>query len=145
MTGWAVIDPNGTSRSIVAAGHVRTKGPGMHERLAEIRGALAAVIAEHGPDVLAVETPFLGRNPKTALAIGMARGAVLCAAGSSGLEFAEYAPATVKKSVVGRGSASKEQVAAMVVAILGLAEAPRPEDVTDALAVALAHAHRHPG
>jgi crossover junction endodeoxyribonuclease RuvC len=67
------------------------------------------------------------------------------AAGEAGLPLSEYAPAVIKKAVVGRGGAAKEQVAAMVRVLLGLAESPKPADVTDALAVALAHAHRGGG
>jgi crossover junction endodeoxyribonuclease RuvC len=72
----------------------------------------------------------------------MARGVALFVAAEQGIAIHEYTPATVKKAVVGNGNASKEQVAAMVRVILGLAETPKPADAADAIAIALAHAHR---
>ncbi len=142
ITGWGIVDVNGNAVRLVAAGYVKTKGPEMANRLAEIQTAIADVIARHTPGGLAVETPYVGKNPRSALAIGMARGAALVAAALADMPVHEYPPSTVKKSVVGRGGASKEQVSAMVRVLLGLQAVPEPADVTDALAVALAHAHR---
>ena len=116
----------------------------MPVRLRELRDGLVEILQEARPGVVSVERPFLGRNPQTALAIGMARAVALLTAADLGSEVHEYTPAMVKKAVVGRGGASKEQVAAMVRVILGIDETPRPADATDALAVALAHAHRAP-
>ncbi len=142
VAGWGVVQVKGNANRLVAAGAIRTRGKTMALRLAEVRAGLAEVIATHEPTVVAVETPFIGKSPKSALAVGMARAAAMIAAGDAGLEVHEYPPATVKKAVVGRGGASKEQVAAMVRVLLGLATTPEPEDATDALAVALAFVHR---
>ena len=98
------------------------------------------LIAEHGPDVVALEESYVGADARIALSVGQARGAVLVAASSVGVECAEYAPARVKQSVCGYGRADKEQVAKMVKAILGLDEVPAPNHAADALAVAICHA-----
>src|SRR5262245_5999950 len=96
----------------------------------------------HRPDVVALETPFVGRNVRAALRIGEARGVILLAAAEEGVPVHEYAPAEVKRSVVGHGGASKPQVASMVQAWLGLPAPPRPADAADALGLALCHAQR---
>ncbi len=142
VAGWGVIERRGNALHLVAHGTVRTRGPTMAQRLLEVHDGLRAAIAEHAPDALAVETPYVGKSPTAALAVGMARGIALLLAAANGLPIDEYPPAIVKKAVVGNGNASKEQVAEMVRVLLGLQEAPKPADVTDALAIALAHAHR---
>jgi len=114
----------------------------MAPRLRTLADGLREVIAEQRPTAIAVETQFFGKSAASALAVGMARGVALLVAAESDVPVHEYTPATVKKAVVGNGNASKQQVAAMVRVILGLAETPKPEDVTDAIAIALAHAHR---
>lgn len=140
--GWGIVDRRGNRCHLVAFGAIRTRGPEMHERLHEVFRGLLAVVAEHAPHVVAVERPFVARNPQTALSIGMARGTALLVAADGGLPVHEYTPAMVKKANVGNGAAGKHQVAAMVRAQLGLTEVPKPEDASDALAVALTHAHR---
>lgn len=142
VAGWGVVDRSGSSCRLVAYGTIRTKGPEVAQRLVEVFRGLREVLAEHRPHVIAVERPFVARNPQTALSIGMARGAALIAAGEVELPVHEYTPAMVKKANVGNGNAGKHQVAAMVRAQLGLTETPKPEDASDALAVALTHAHR---
>ena len=145
VAGWGVVEVRGSSARMVAAGAIRTRTTSVAERLVEIRDALQAVISEHAPDVVSVETPYFGKNATSALVVGMARGIALLTAADAGLPVHEYPPATVKKAVVGRGSASKAQVAAMVRVLLGLRDVPGPADVTDALAIALAHVHRSGG
>jgi len=103
----------------------------LHERL-------SALIERYQPDVAAIEGIFYCKNVKVAIALGEARGAALCACASAGLSVYEYAPRLVKKGVVGSGKASKEQVAHMVKAILGLDHEP-PPDAADALAIAMCH------
>jgi crossover junction endodeoxyribonuclease RuvC len=109
-------------------------------RLKTIYDGVAALVAEHGPDAVALEESYVGADARTALFVGQARGAVLVAAANAGVGCAEYAPAVVKQSVCGYGRAEKTQVQRMVKVILGLPELPRPNHAADALAVAICHA-----
>ncbi len=142
VTGWGVIEHGGNRSRLVACGAVKTTSKNMAGRLAEVYAVLHDVVREHAPTTLAVERQFFGVNANSALVTGMARGVAILAAGQAGIAMHEYPPATVKKAVGGNGNASKGEVARMVRLLLGLAEAPEPEDVTDALAVALCDAHR---
>jgi len=145
VAGWGVVDVIGSKARLVSAGAIRIKAKDIPARLVELHKGLAEVIRESQPSCASIETPFFGKNASSALVIGMARGIAVLAAAEAGLPVHEYPPATIKKAVVGRGGASKEQVAAMVRVILGLREVPKPADVTDALAIALAHVHRSGG
>jgi crossover junction endodeoxyribonuclease RuvC len=109
-------------------------------RLKTIFDGVQALIAEHAPDAVALEESFVGADARTALSVGQARGAVLVAAATAGIECTEYAPARVKQAVCGYGRAEKEQVQRMVKAILGLDAPPTPNHAADALAVAICHA-----
>jgi crossover junction endodeoxyribonuclease RuvC len=109
-------------------------------RLRMIFDGVRGLIDLHAPDVVALEESYVGADARIALSVGQARGAVLVAASSAGVECVEYAPARVKKSVCGYGGADKEQVARMVKVILALDEPPRPSHASDALAVAICHA-----
>ncbi len=109
-------------------------------RLKTIFDGVQALIAEHGPAAVAVEESFVGADARTALSVGQARGAVLVAAASVGVECAEYSPARVKQAVCGYGRAEKAQVQRMVRAILSLDALPTPHHAADALAVAICHA-----
>jgi crossover junction endodeoxyribonuclease RuvC len=109
-------------------------------RLKTIYDGVAALIAEHAPDAVALEESIVGADARIALSVGQARGAVLVAAANAGVECAEYAPARVKQSVCGYGRAEKAQVQRMVKAILGLKQLPTPNHAADALAVAICHA-----
>ena len=113
-------------------------------RLRRIYEGVAALIAAHEPDAVALEESFVGADARTALSVGQARGAVLVAAAGAGLDCAEYAPSRVKQSVCGYGRADKEQVGRMVKAILGLDAIPTPNHAADALAVAICHAMAPP-
>ena len=110
-------------------------------RLAEIARSLGEVVRELEVSALAVEDVFSMINPRSALALAQARGIVLAVAGMAGLKVYSYAPAMVKKTVTGRGRASKDQVARMVQVLVGLRQVPQA-DAADALAVAITHAHR---
>jgi crossover junction endodeoxyribonuclease RuvC len=112
----------------------------LEARLLTIFEGVQELIAQHGPDVVALEESYVGADARIALSVGQARGAVLVAASSAGVACAEYAPAHVKQAVCGYGRADKGQVQRMVKAILGLAEPPRPHHAADALAVAICHA-----
>jgi crossover junction endodeoxyribonuclease RuvC len=98
------------------------------------------LVAEHAPDAVALEESFVGADARIALSVGQARGAVLVAAASAGVECAEYAPARVKQAVCGYGRAEKGQMQRMVRLILGLESEPKTTHAADALAVAICHA-----
>ncbi|HEY5661725.1 MAG TPA: crossover junction endodeoxyribonuclease RuvC [Gaiellaceae bacterium] len=109
-------------------------------RLKTIFDGVAGLIEAHRPDAVALEESFVGVDARTALSVGQARGAVMVAAASAGVECAEYAPARVKQLVCGYGRAEKQQVQRMVTAILSLEAPPTPSHASDALAVAICHA-----
>ena len=127
--------------SHIANGQVRTDTKAaLPARLAQLYDALAAVIAEYGPEAAGVEEVFVNDNPRSTLKLGQARGVVLLAAARAGLEAGEYAPTLVKKAVVGTGGASKDQVHAMIGRLLPGTKIAGA-DAADALAVAITHAH----
>lgn len=143
-TGWGVIRAEGSRISHVANGQIKTdaKTP-MAERLAYIDTVLAAVIADHGPQVAAIEEVFVNENPKSTLKLAHARGVSMLGCARGGISVTEYSTRLVKKAVVGTGAASKEQVQAMLRVLLPAAKVSGP-DAADALAVAICHAnHRH--
>ena len=126
----------------VAYGVLRTPSDQpMPARLLTLYEGVRALIAEHRPDVLAIEQLLFGRNVTTALAVGQARGVVLLAAAQAGMPVAEYKPAQVKEAVVGYGKAEKQQMQEMVRLLLRLPAVPHPDDAADALAVAICHVH----
>ncbi len=114
------------------------------QRLRTIFAGVAALVAEHAPDAVALEESFVGADARTALFVGQARGAVLVAAALAGLECTEYAPARVKQTLCGYGRADKGQVQRMVRMVLSLPAEPVSEHEADALAVALCHALSSP-
>ncbi len=111
------------------------------QRLAEICKSLTEVVTEFQPEQVAIEDVFSRINPRTALALAQARGAIVAVAGIAGLPVFSYPAPQVKRSVTGRGRASKEQVAKMVAVLAGLSLPPQT-DAADALAVAITHAQR---
>lgn len=145
VAGYGVVRSAGGRMQLVAAGAVRAKrGMKLAERLRLIHDGLAKVIDETKPEIAVVEQPFVGENMATAIAIGEARGVALLACSAAGIQVEEFSPSEIKRSVVGSGSARKEQVALMVKAMLGLAAPPEPLDATDALAAAICYIHRAP-
>src|SRR6185369_664262 len=110
------------------------------QRLARLADQLEALFAEHHPDAAAVEEVFINKNPQSTLKLGQARGVALMCAARAGLAVGEYAPALVKKAVVGTGGADKVQIHAMIARLLPGAKIAGP-DAADALAVAITHAH----
>lgn len=140
-TGWGVIDCAGVRLSYVASGVIRPKRTDAHAaKLTTIFDGLKARLAEFAPDQAAVEETFVNASPRDALVLGQARGVALLAPAICGLPVAEYAANSVKKSVVGRGHADKQQVAAMVKVLLPKCGDPTA-DAADALAIAICHAH----
>ncbi len=126
----------------IAFGVVTTEAAtSMPLRLSRLHTALADLLALHRPETAAVEKLFFQKNVSTALAVGQARGVALLALAQAGVPAAEYSPREVKLAIAGYGGAGKRQIQAMVRALLGLAEPPRPDDAADALAVAICHLH----
>ena len=109
-------------------------------RLKTIFEGVQGLVADFGPDAVALEESFVGADARTALSVGQARGAVLVAAALAGVGCAEYAPSRVKQAVCGYGRAEKAQVQRMVQSILRLEKVPTPDHASDALAVAICHA-----
>jgi len=116
----------------------RARDP-LPSRLLVIHEGIAALLARHRPDMLAVESVFYARNARTTMVMSHARGVVLLAAEEAGVPVTEYTPAMVKKTVVGRGAALKPQVGYMVAQLLRLRQAPAPADAADGVAIALTH------
>jgi crossover junction endodeoxyribonuclease RuvC len=142
VTGYGFIEAGpGKVRSLLHGTLRPRRGLALPDRLHAIYGDLAALIAEHEPDVVAVETAFYHKSARSTLVLGHVRGIVLLAARQAELPVQEYAPREIKLAVTGNGGASKEQVAFMVRGMLGLRETP-PLDAADALAAALCHWHR---
>jgi crossover junction endodeoxyribonuclease RuvC len=140
FTGFGIIDVQGENAALVRQGVIRTGKGEFTERLGVIFSELRTLIEEFAPAEVAVETVFVAHNAASALKLGQARGAAVCAAISMGLPVAEYSPRSVKQAIVGRGGADKVQVQHMVTVLLRLQETPA-EDAADALAVALCHQH----
>ena len=109
------------------------------ERLAWLHERVDALIADLAPEVVAIESPFVSRNVKAAVALGQAQAVVMIAAASRGVEVATYSPSAVKKSVTDHGGSSKKQVQGMVQTLLDLSDPLEPADRADALAVAICH------
>jgi len=124
------------------AGAIRLhkKNP-LSERLFQVHQTLCAELERWRPDVVAIEEVFYSVNAKSALKLGQVRGVALLAAAQLHLPVAEYAPLSIKSSVVGYGLAKKEQVQFMVARLLDLPELPEPPDAADALAIAICHLH----
>jgi len=144
ITGYGVVirDHDGLL-SLVECGVIRTSSRApLPERLRSIFEGVSALVEEHRPDAVAVEGVFFGKNVRTAVVLGHARGAVLVAAALGEVEVAEYPPAEIKSAVGGTGRATKDQVGFMVQRLLRLREPPRPDDAADGVAVALCHHFR---
>lgn len=112
-------------------------------RLKAIYDGITQLINEYKPDFMSVEELFFNNNAKTAIAVGQARGVIILAAVNAGVPIFEYTPLQVKQAIVGYGRAQKNQVQQMVKAMLGLPSVPKPDDVADALALAICHGHSY--
>jgi crossover junction endodeoxyribonuclease RuvC len=140
-TGWGIVTIEGSRLSYIACGAVEPSPKAdLADRLAAIHEGLRQVIHDHAPDEAAVEETFLNKDPRSTLKLGAARGVAMLVPAQAGLKVAEYAPNQVKKSVVGAGHAEKEQIRMMVKVLLPKAEF-RTDDMADALAIAICHAH----
>jgi crossover junction endodeoxyribonuclease RuvC len=142
ITGYGVVDGTGGKVRYVDSGAIRVSArQALPAKLYSIFSALREVIEKNQPECVAIENVFYAVNAKSALKLGHVRGVAMLAASSSGLPVAEYAPLTIKSSVVGYGRAEKSQVQDMVARLLNLKEKPEPPDVADALAIAICHIH----
>ncbi len=140
VTGYGVIRAEGAAPpALLECGVIRTAAERpLPERLEDIFEGIRELCARHRPDTVAVEDVFYGRNVRTTIVLGHARGVILLAARQAGAAILEFPPAEIKKAVTGAGAASKEQVAFMVTKLLRLREAPSPSDAADGVAAALA-------
>lgn len=136
VTGIGVIERG----RLVEARQLQLGDGAMPARLGAIFDGVRAVIEEFAPEVVAIETVFVSRNPQSAIKLGQARGAAICAAVQKGLAVHEYPPRLIKQAIVGRGAADKTQVQHMVRALIG-GDRSYGADAADALAVALCHWH----
>ena len=140
VLGYGLIESRRAEMSLVHFATIKCKARSdMSERLLFLYDELTAVVLKYKPDVLAVETPFVGENVKSALAIGKAQAVVLLIAAQNKKPIYEYSPAQIKHHVADYGASSKEQMQEMVKMLLGLGEVPQPNDAADALAVAICH------
>ena len=144
-TGYGCVETDGSRHRLVACGAiVVSPRSGFPAQLLGIHQRLSSLLAECRPDCVAIESLFYAVNVHSALKLGHARGVAVLAAVQGGYPVAEYAPAEIKRAVVGYGRAEKHQVQEMVKLLLGLPEVPEPDDAADALAVAICHIHGTP-
>jgi crossover junction endodeoxyribonuclease RuvC len=145
-TGYGCVETIGGRHHLVICGSISAPARATFpDKLKHIHAGLAALLARHRPDCVAVENIFHAKNVRSALKLGHARGVALLAASEAGLAVIEYAPAEIKRAVVGYGRAEKPQIQEMVRLLLGLDATPSPHDVADALAVAICHVHSSTG
>ncbi len=141
FTGWGILESEGNRLHHVANGVIKTLSTNeLPQRLVEIHDGIRAVLGDYQPDEAAVEITLANKNPSSTLKLGMARGIALVTPALMGLPVGEYLPMIVKKSVVGTGHATKEQVLMMVERLLPGCKATST-DASDALAIAICHAH----
>ncbi len=140
VLGFGVVDAGPGGARLVECGVLSTKARDpLPSRLRLIHDGVAQLIARHRPDALVVESVFYARNARTTMVMSHARGVILLAGEEAGVPLAEYTPAMVKQTVVGRGAALKPQVGYMVAQLLRLRAPPTPHDAADGVALALTH------
>ena len=137
-TGWGVVDSDGHNFEVAGYGCLLTpKEELLPVRLLSIYKGIGSLVDRYSPGLMGVEQIFFARNVKTAIAVGHARGVCLLVGGERGISVEEVTPLQVKSFIVGYGNATKEQVGIMIKSILGLPLIPEPDDVCDALAIAV--------
>ena len=142
ITGYGIVDHIGSKLVSIEYGAITTdaKTP-FPKRLTEIGDQLSAILHAFKPDHIVIEDLFFNTNTKTAIQVAQARGILIYIAEKFGKQTFSYTPVQVKSSVCGHGRAEKHQVQFMVQKLLNLKEKPKPDDVADALAIAICHAH----
>jgi crossover junction endodeoxyribonuclease RuvC len=138
-TGFGLINNAPDRITYMHSGYFKIKGDSLAQRLGNIYQHIEELIRQYQPEQMGIEQVFMSRNADSALKLGQARGAAICAGHIAGLKIAEYAPREIKQAIVGTGSASKDQVQHMVRHLLGLRE-PLQSDESDGLAIAICHA-----
>lgn len=138
-TGYGVIDSDGLRHQYVTSGFISIRGEELPDRLGSIFNEISQVIEKWQPQSMGIEQVFINRNVDSALKLGQARGAAICAGINTGLDVGEYSPRAIKKAVVGNGSADKQQIQQMMKILLKLDFLPQ-SDEADGLAIALCHA-----
>lgn len=139
-TGWAILEDQCGKLTPIAFGHISTsKEKSESERILEINTDLAKIIAKYSPNEVAIEKLFFFKNKKTIISVGQSRGALLLTLEQKGVKIFGYTPLQVKQAITGYGKADKHQVQLMAKNILGLTSVPKPDDVADAIAVAICH------
>jgi crossover junction endodeoxyribonuclease RuvC len=141
LTGFGVLDFDGDTPTYVTSGTVNSQNGTFPDRLKQIFESVGEIVAEYRPDIVSIETVFMARNAGSALKLGQARSAALCATFALDVAVFEYAPREIKQAVVGTGAATKEQVQHMVVSMLQLSATPS-SDASDALAAAICHGNQ---
>jgi crossover junction endodeoxyribonuclease RuvC len=144
IVGFGFIDKQGSKVTPVQYGCIQTEAhTPEEERLMHVYEAMVQLIDKYKPEAVAFEKLFFNRNVTTAMSVSQARGVLVLAAAQKGLPIAEYTPMQVKQAIVGYGKAEKRQVQEMTRMFLKLQAIPKPDDVADALAVAVCHAHSY--
>jgi len=142
IVGTGVVNYIGNRFELLEARAITTKaGVSFDRRLCDIYEGVERLVIEHRPAAMAIEKLFFNTNAKTAIDVAQARGVIILAAARHGVPVYEYTPLQVKQSVVGYGRAEKKQVQDMIRLLLNLTACPKPDDVADALAIAICHAH----
>lgn len=140
IVGYGVVDKEGNRYKTVAYDAVTTKAhTPLEVRLEKVYNGVCEIIKEYKPDAMSIEELFFNNNAKTALTVGQARGVIILAAVQNHIPVYEYTPLQVKQALTGYGRASKTQIQQMMKSMLGLTEIPKPDDVADALAIAVCH------
>ena len=140
IVGYGVVDKEGNRYKTIAYDAVTTKAhTPLEDRLEKVYNGVCEIIKEYKPDAMSIEELFFNNNAKTALAVGQARGVIILAAVQNHIPVYEYTPLQVKQALTGYGRASKTQIQQMMKSMLGLTEIPKPDDVADALAIAVCH------
>jgi len=144
IVGFGFVDKEANKLKPVQYGCIQTEAhTPEEERLLHVYEGMVQLIDKYKPDSVAIEKLFFSRNVTTALPVAQARGVLILAAVQRGLPVSEYTPMQVKQAVVGYGKAEKHQVQEMIKMMLKLSVVPKPDDVADALAVAVCHAHSY--
>ena len=140
IVGWGIIESGGGKIRPIAYGAITTPAhTDVEARLLMIQNDIEELINKYRPDEMAIEELFFNTNATTAIAVAEARGVIICTAHKLGVKISEYTPLQVKQAVVGYGKAEKRQVMAMVTTLLNLPKPPKPDDVADAVAIAICH------
>ncbi len=140
ITGYGIIETDGIRSIHIAHGHLKIKGDSLPEKLGIIFTGISDVIKEWQPQEFAIEDVFFSKNAQSALKLGQARGAAICAAVTQNLSVSEYSPRSVKQAISGTGAADKNQVQHMVGIILNLTQKLQA-DAADGLAISICHGH----